>query len=61
LGLVVDEYGEVRGAIVVEDILEEIVGQFTSNQNEIIDEIVKQEDGSYSYSSTTNPKRLFCV
>jgi Mg2+/Co2+ transporter CorB len=31
-----DEYGEVRGAIVVEDILEEIVGQFTSNQNEII-------------------------
>ncbi len=47
LGLVVDEYGEVRGAIALEDILEEIVGQFTSNQNENIDEIIKQKDGSY--------------
>ncbi|MBT4747348.1 MAG: DUF21 domain-containing protein, partial [Candidatus Thioglobus sp.] len=47
LGLIVDEYGEVRGLIVLEDILEEIVGQFTSNQNECIDEISLQEDGSY--------------
>jgi Mg2+/Co2+ transporter CorB len=47
LGLIVDEYGEVRGMIVLEDILEEIVGQFTSNQNESIDEINLQEDGSY--------------
>jgi len=47
LGLVVDEYGEVRGLIVLEDILEEIVGQFTSNQNESIEEIIKQKDGSY--------------
>jgi Mg2+/Co2+ transporter CorB len=39
LGLVVDEYGEIRGLIVLEDILEEIVGQFTSNQNESIDNI----------------------
>lgn len=47
LGLVVDEYGEVRGMVVLEDILEEIVGQFTSNQNEAIDEVTKQKDGSY--------------
>ncbi|WP_024792204.1 HlyC/CorC family transporter [Candidatus Ruthturnera calyptogenae] len=47
LGLIVDEYGEVCGMIVLEDILEEIVGQFTSNQNESIDEIIKQKDGSY--------------
>ncbi len=47
LGLVVDEYGEVRGMVVLEDILEEIVGQFTSNQNESIEEISKQEGGSY--------------
>lgn len=47
LGLVVDEYGEVRGLVVLEDILEEIVGQFTSNQNESIEEITKQKDGSY--------------
>lgn len=47
LGLVVDEYGEVRGMVVLEDILEEIVGQFTSNQNETIEEVMKQKDGSY--------------
>lgn len=46
-GLIVDEYGEVRGLIVLEDILEEIVGQFTSNQNENINEISLQKDGSY--------------
>jgi len=45
--LVVNEYGEVRGMIVLEDILEEIVGQFTSNQSENIEEIIKQDDGSY--------------
>lgn len=47
LGLVVDEYGEVRGMVVFEDILEEIVGQFTSNQSEAIKEIIEQKDGSY--------------
>ena len=47
LGLVVDEYGEVRGMLVLEDILEEIVGQFTSNQSEVIEEISLQENGSY--------------
>lgn len=47
LGLVVDEYGEIRGMVVLEDILEEIVGQFTSNQNETIEEVIEQKDGSY--------------
>jgi len=47
LGLVVDEYGEVRGLVVLEDILEEIVGQFTSNQNEAMEEVSQQKDGSY--------------
>ena len=47
LGLVVDEYGEVKGMAVLEDILEEIVGQFTSNQGETINEINQQKDGSY--------------
>jgi len=47
LGIVVDEYGEVQGMVVLDDILEEIVGQFTSSQNETIDEISLQDDGSY--------------
>ena len=47
LGIVVDEYGEVQGMVVLDDILEEIVGQFTSSQGETITEISLQEDGSY--------------
>jgi len=47
LGIVVDEYGGVKGMVVLDDILEEIVGQFTSSQGETIEEIQIQSDGSY--------------
>ena len=47
LGIVVDEYGEVKGMVVLDDILEEIVGQFTSSQGESINEMNIQDDGSY--------------
>ena len=47
LGIVVDEYGEVKGMVVLDDILEEIVGQFTSSQGDTIEEIKIQDDGSY--------------
>ena len=44
LGMVVDEYGEIKGMVVLEDILEEIVGQFTSNQGESIQEVTQQKE-----------------
>jgi len=58
LGLVVDEYGEVKGMAVLEDILEEIVGQFTSNQGETIEEINQQKDGSYLVDPRINIREL---
>jgi len=58
LGLVVDEYGEVKGMAALEDILEEIVGQFTSNQGETIEEINQQEDGSYLVDPRINIREL---
>lgn len=46
LGIVVDEYGDVMGLATLEDILEEIVGEFTSNLEEDDDDIKRQIDGS---------------
>jgi Mg2+/Co2+ transporter CorB len=47
LALVVDEYGDVQGIVTLEDILEEIVGEFTSDYAANMPEISPQEDGSF--------------
>ncbi|HSB96503.1 MAG TPA: HlyC/CorC family transporter [Spongiibacteraceae bacterium] len=47
IAIVVDEYGAVQGLIALEDILEEIVGEFTSNLATESEDIVEQSDGSY--------------
>lgn len=54
LAVIVDEYGEVLGLIALEDILEEIVGEFTSNLTEIDQDIQPQRDGSYSINGSTS-------
>lgn len=47
MALVVDEYGDVLGLVTLEDILEEIVGQFTTEARTEIPEVQPQEDGSF--------------
>lgn len=58
LGVVVDEYGDVLGLVALEDILEEIVGEFTSNLTEIADSIYPQRDGSYIIDGTANIREI---
>ena len=52
LGLVVDEYGELLGLIAFEDILEEIVGEFTTNAPGG-DQFVRAADGSVVVDGST--------
>lgn len=47
IGLVVDEYGDIQGIATLEDILEEIVGEFTTDAAANSKDIHPQEDGSY--------------
>lgn len=52
VALVVDEYGDLRGLVTLEEILEEIVGDFTAPSSALADEIQAQEDGSFLVSGT---------
>ncbi|MDO6461792.1 HlyC/CorC family transporter [Granulosicoccaceae sp. 1_MG-2023] len=57
IGLVVDEYGDILGLVTLEDILEEIVGEFTTDPDTSL-EIRPQADGSYLALGSTPSRQL---
>lgn len=58
IGLVVDEYGVVLGLVTLEDMLEEIVGEFTTDMQSFNRDIHPQEDGSYLIDGTASIREI---
>lgn len=58
LGLVVDEYGELLGLVTLENILEEIVGDFTTQSPSQTGKFLRQDDGSLLLEGSSSLREL---
>ena len=57
-GVVVDEYGVIQGVVTLEDILEEIVGEFTTDIQTHNHDIQHQDDGYYLIDCSANIREI---
>jgi Mg2+/Co2+ transporter CorB len=58
LAFVVDEYGDIQGLVTLDDILEEIVGEFTTDPADIYRDVQPEADGSFMVSGAANIREL---
>ncbi|VAW66508.1 Putative membrane protein YfjD [hydrothermal vent metagenome] len=56
--LAVDEYGDIQGLVTLEDILEEVVGEFTTDSPINNNNIIEQDDGSFLIAANTHIREI---
>ncbi len=58
IGLIVNEYGDIVGLVTLEDILEQIVGQFTTSLPTPLDKEIQKTDGGIIIDGCTNIREI---
>lgn len=58
IGFVVDEYGDIQGLVTLEDILEEVVGEFTSDPATRLKNVYADDDGSFRVAGNVTLRSL---
>jgi Mg2+/Co2+ transporter CorB len=58
IAMVVDEYGDIQGIVTLEDILEEIVGEFTTDPTDEVEDVVRESPDTFLVSGTANIREL---
>lgn len=58
MGLVVDEYGDIQGLVTLDDILEEIVGEYTAESRAKTRDIRQLDDGNYVVDGAVSLRTL---
>jgi Mg2+/Co2+ transporter CorB len=58
IALVVDEYGELKGLITLEDILEEVIGDFTTQSPSRMGSFHQEEDGGWLVDGSSSLRDL---